>query len=295
MTIGTVGPVSIAGTIIPGIMSSTINPGILEQGGGSSGDTSRTYNAKIGQDAGATFSTHALESAGTLCALNGYRAITIAEPLIIYALTRVVNGETETTCTAYTFTEGLLVASGTQGGHRGPYVTQQYTMFASSETGSIPFTVATGIAVPAPVPGTEFYTIGGVEVNGITYEQVQQINFDPGFDVRQIGGSGLVFPQISSVNRSLPTLTASMIDTLPGADGEVTLEGVTTTSASILFRRMELNGEPIVTGGITVSMAAGRAKIENISHSNDSESDLSLTMTPTDPTIGGMTSVSIAS
>lgn len=300
MTVGTVGAVVINTTTVPGIVSSSINSGITEVAGGHSGNTSRSYSVKLTEGPVATFTTQDFEAIGTAFSGSGLTIIGFADiatlggtGVSIFEAQRVASGLIAATGTKYTFTNGIIVAS-VISAQQGALATIQYSIFSSSTDGAAyPVTITTGQALPAAVAST-FFTVGPAIANGVTYDHVQSMNVDTGFDVKQFYGSGFVLPVVAFINRALPVMTANMTDTTPASTTLFRGVGTVASSTSLFLRKCTNNGT--LTGGstdISFIMPIGWAKVDSVGLENDSDSDLALMATPVNTTVAAAMTISL--
>ncbi|MBE3131957.1 MAG: hypothetical protein IMZ55_00660 [Acidobacteria bacterium] len=243
-------------TLIEAISQQSLEAGTEYKGEPSSGETYPRFGAITAQNPKGGFSTFDLAAALGQIGPTGVAISSLLAGLMLYEQL-IAEGGTRATGAVHrknVLTKGVVVPKSLTCQHQGDAVLS-YDIFAAHDGTNNPVVATGSITLPAIVTGNKRFTLGVVEIGGVTLTGVTSVTIDFGCTVKQEGSDSNIWPDNAYIETIKPSITIEGVD--PAWFDDVDLAGLAAAHANttIQFRLREAPGTFAAYGGITLSAA----------------------------------------
>lgn len=133
---------------------------------------------------------------------------------------------------------------------------------------NLPIVVGDNVALEALPTVKELYTVGPIEIEGVTMEGVVNVTIEPGIKEQTLCAAGSPFPEYLSVDDLIPTFSLQVLDLDLLTSANIIGQAMTQAAKVYLQKLDPDNPSTPLDEYIEFTMAAGDLYIENIGSSD---------------------------
>jgi hypothetical protein len=241
--------VGIGTTVLGGITQQNLITGSMVRGEGRSGEVYSRIQSLVEQKIVPSFTTTSIAAALTACGALGADIGALSGNLALYAQNRVTGGTFSAGAThrKFVISDGVLFPIQLTCQHRGD-ATLSYGAVVAYDGSNDPILITDSVALAAyGSDQDERFTLGPVELGGITFDKLQALTIDFGIGAVGEGGDSDLWDTIASIRTIQPAITLSGIDPTWFAAAGVPLEGLAGTHANTaIYLRKRADGSTFV-------------------------------------------------
>jgi len=259
--------VGLGATLLGGITRQSIALGSEVRREATSGETYARFQSLYAQKIAPGFSTKCIATALTACGTVGASIADMAGGLALYAQ-KHADGSSRTAGSnhrKYGFTRGILAPKNLTVDHRGDALLTYDAVVVYDGTNE-PMVITDSVALPAGITDAERFTLGPVQIGGVTLTGVHNLSIDFGLDVVGESADSDIWDTFASIRQILTTIRLTGIDVEWLKAAAVPLAGLVATRANTaIYLRKRAKGSSFVAAATAQHIqfkASGLATIE---------------------------------
>ena len=198
-------------SLVDQIERQSIDSGLTDYLGGGSSSINKQFAALMTAAPILSFTTTRLATALELSGLTGVLA-TSTNTLIMWFKKRLAGGQYNIggVHRKTTVSNGLLIPKRLTARH-GEIAMLDFELHAISDGAINPIVTAVA-TLPAAGVGSEFFTVGPIKLDGVTFESVIEVSIDFGIELDKVGANGEINPTFLAIKAMNPVITCTIHD-----------------------------------------------------------------------------------